>query len=147
MYRYSIDIDRYNLEILKDQVTYNLSDDLQYGAYIIDSIEPTILSDLTVEAFRESFNENDVTAINTSSGFFIRKMGSDMNILLNPENQEEPMFASVTVRVREGAFDTGNLRTTHESILMIDLINENALTAEQTNRLLEFAKRKSPLLQ
>ena len=147
VFRYTIDVERAEARVSKQQVTYNLSDDFQYGAYIIDSIEPTIISDLALEALREALDDSDFEAENTSKGIFVRRITQDRNLLLNPENPSAPMFASVQVYLRQGFADAGIARMTHESILMIDLVNQNALSQEQTDRLLEFSKRKAPLLR
>jgi len=147
VFRYTIDVERAEARVSKQQVTYNLSDDFQYGAYIIDSIEPTIISDLALEALREALDDSDFEAENTSKGLFVRRITQDRNLLLNPENPSAPMFASVQVYLRQGFADAGIARMTHESILMIDLVNQNALSQEQTDRLLEFSKRKAPLLR
>lgn len=147
VFRYWIDVEKEEARVVKEQVRYDLSDDLQYGAYIVDSIEPTIVSDLTINAMREALNNLDFDATNTAITISARKIADDRNVLRNPENPENPFFASVQVNLREGFADTGIARLTHESILMIDLINQNALSQEQTNRLLEFSKRKAPLLR
>ena len=148
VFRYFVDVERNEASVAKEQVQYDLSDDLQYGAYIVDSIEPTIVSDLTISAMQKALEDGNFDATNTGIGISSRKIGDDRHVLINPEkNPADPFFAAVKVYLREAAFDSGVARVTHESILMIDLVNQNALSQEQTNKLLEFSKRKAPLLR
>lgn len=147
VFRYVVDVEREEASVAKEQVQYDLSNDLQYGAYIVDSIEPTIVSDLTIGAMRNALINLDFDATDTAITISARKIADDRHVLRNPEDPQNPFFASVQVYLREGIADTGVARLTHESVLMIDLINQNALSQQQIDRLLEFSKRKAPLLR
>jgi hypothetical protein len=147
VFRYWVDVEREEVRLAKEQIRYDLSDNLQYGAYIVDSLEPTIVSDLTLGAMRAALDNNDFSATDTAITLSTRKVANDRHVLQNPENPAVPFFASVQAYLREGTLDTGNARLVQESILMIDLINQNALNQQQTDKLLEFSKRKAPLLR
>ena len=147
VFRYRVEVEREEVRVVKEQIRYDLADDLQYGAYIVDSLEPTVVSDLTIGAMRAALNNLDFDATDTVTTISARKVSEDKHALQNPENPALPFFASVQTYLREGAFDTGNARLVQESILMIDLINQNALNQQQTDKLLEFSKRKAPLLR
>jgi hypothetical protein len=147
VFRYWVDVEREDVRVVKEQIRYDLADDLQYGAYIVDSLEPTVISDLTIGAMRAALNNLDFDATDTATTISARKVANDRHLLLNPENPSLPFFASVQTYLRDSAFDTGNARLVQESILMIDLINQNALNQQQTDKLLEFSKRKAPLLR
>lgn len=144
VYRYWIDVDREEAKLRKEEIVYDLSDDLQYGAYIVDSTEPIYISDLATEALSTAIKSGDVEATNTSFQYSVRNISQDKNMLLNMSDSKKPLFATVQVYLRTGS---GLARLTNESTLMIDLINENKLTQDQKQRLLEFSKRKATLLR
>lgn len=144
VYRYWIDVDREEAKLRKEEVVYDLSDDLQYGAYIVDSTEPIYISDLATEALSSAVKSGDVEATNTNFQYSVRNISQDKNMLLNISDSKKPLFATVQVYLRTGS---GLARLTNESTLMIDLINENKLSQDQKQRLLEFSKRKATLLR